>query len=122
VKVKVGSQIPIKIEHIKTRTFLDKNTPNMSLSSLKRLIRDIEKPRWHWEGPMEEPNFGADPDLYMDHIVHWVKSNGHPQTYGSYALWRITHQQQRIEQLESIVLRLIGEVEKLKVVAVAVPV
>ena len=80
----------------------------MSLTGLKRLIRNIEKPRWRWEGPMEEPNFGADPDLYMDHI------GSYPQTYGSYALWRITHQQQRIEQLEDIVLRLIGEVEKLK--------
>jgi hypothetical protein len=85
----------------------------MSLTGVKRLIQNIEKPRWRWEGPMEEPNFGADPDKYMDHIVRWVK-DGYPQTYGSYALWRITHQQQRIEQLEDIVLRLIVEVEELK--------
>jgi hypothetical protein len=93
----------------------------MSLTGLKRLIHGIEKPRWHWQGPLEEPNFGADPEQYMDHIVDWVKqSEEYPQRYGSYALWRITHQQQRIEQLEDIVLRLIGEVEKLKEVRYAV--
>jgi hypothetical protein len=50
----------------------------------------------------------------MNHIVQWVGEDDVPQRYGCYALWRITHQQRRIEQLEDIVLRLIGEVEKLK--------
>ena len=86
----------------------------MSLSGLKRLIHNIEQPKWNWQGPLEQPNFGADPDQYMKHIVHWVGQDDVPQRYGCYALWRITHQQQRIEQLEEIVLRLIKEVEKLK--------
>ena len=86
----------------------------MSLSGLKRLIRNIEQPRWNYQGPLEQPNFGADPDQYMGHIVKWVAQDDTPQRYGCYALWRITHQQQRIEQLEEIVLRLIDEVEKLK--------
>ena len=87
----------------------------MSLSGLKRLIHNIEQPRWNYGGPLEQPNFGADPEQYMDHIVSWVERAEIPQRYGCYALWRITHQQRRIEQLEEIVLRLIDEVEKLKV-------
>jgi hypothetical protein len=86
----------------------------MSLSGLKRLLRDISQPVWNYEGRLEQPNFGADPDMYMTHIVNWVKVHEHPQSYGCYALWRITHQQQRIEQLETIVMRLIKEVEQLK--------
>lgn len=86
----------------------------MSLSGLKRLIHNIEQPRWNYDGPLEQPNFGADPDQFMTHIVRWVGQDDVPQRYGCYALWRIAHQQQRIEQLESIVLRLIKEVEKLK--------
>jgi len=97
----------------------------MSLTGLKRLIHGIEQPRWSWKGPLEQPNFGADPDKYMDHIVRWVAEDDIPQRYGCYALWRITHQQRRIEQLEDIVMRLICEVEKLKErqkVVVATPV
>jgi hypothetical protein len=97
----------------------------MSLASLKTRIRNIEQPAWRYNGFLIQPNFGADPDKYMDHIVHWVGSDDVPQRYGCYALWRITHQQQRIEQLEDIVLRLIKEVEKIKVQQtpiVAVPV
>lgn len=86
----------------------------MSLKGLKRLIYGIEQPRWNYKGALEQPNFGADPDQYMNHIVQWVGQDDVPQRYGCYALWRITHQQRRIEQLEDIVLRLIGEVEKLK--------
>ena len=85
----------------------------MSLSGLKRLIHDIEQPRWHWQGAIDTPNFGSDPEKYMDHIVNWVRCCTYKQKWGCYALWRITHQQQRIEQLELIVLRLIGEVENL---------
>jgi len=87
----------------------------MSLSGLKRLIHNIEQPRWNYEGPLEQPNFGSDPDKFMPHIVRWVGQDDVPQRYGCYALWRITHQQQRIEQLEMIVLRLLDEVETLKV-------
>ena len=86
----------------------------MPLSGLKRLIHDIEQPRWNYGGPLEQPNFGSDPDKFMTHIVRWVEKADIPQRYGCYALWKIAHQQQRIEQLEMIVLRLIDEVEKLK--------
>jgi hypothetical protein len=86
----------------------------MSLASLKQLIRDIEQPVWRYEGTLVQPNFGADPDKYMEHIVAWVKKDDIPQRYGCFALWKIKHQQDRIEQLEDIVYRLIGEVENLK--------
>jgi hypothetical protein len=86
----------------------------MSLASLKRTIRNIEQPVWVNVGGMMAPNFGVNPDLYMRHIIDWVGTRPHPETWGCYALWRITHQQARIEQLEDIVYRLIGEVEKLK--------
>ena len=86
----------------------------MSLASLKKLIRDIEQPVWWYDGFINQPNFGANPEQYMEHIVNWVKGCPVPQTYGCFALWKIKHQQDRIEQLEDIVYRLIGEVEKLK--------
>ena len=52
----------------------------MSLSGLKRLIHNIEQPRWNYDGPLEQPNFGADPDQFMTHIAGLAKTTSRKGT------------------------------------------
>ena len=80
--------------------------------SLKGLKFHVE-PDWFYEGELTKPDFGR-PDQYMGKIVEWVKGCPYPQTYGCYALWKITHQQKRIDVMEKMMEVMFEEIVELK--------
>jgi hypothetical protein len=71
------------------------------------------EPMWYYEGKLVKPDFGR-PDQYMDKIVEWVKRCPCPQTYGTYTLWKVMHQQKRIDALEGMVKLMMLEIIKLQ--------
>jgi len=74
--------------------------------SLKQ-TRFYVEPALYYKG-LSHPEYG-NPESYMDNIVSWVAKHEHIQGPTCYALWKIKHQEQRIDALEGIVKSLIEE-------------
>jgi len=66
--------------------------------SLKQ-SRFHKEPAFCFRGDTVEPYFGL-PEEYPERIVEWVKDCPQPQTYGCYTLFKVLHQQRRIDVLE----------------------
>jgi len=66
--------------------------------SLKQTRFHVE-PMFNYRGDVMNPFFG-EPDEYVERIVDWVKDSRCPQTYGCYTLFKVLHQQKRIDILE----------------------
>ena len=66
--------------------------------SLKQ-SRFHKEPVFCFRGDTVEPYFGL-PEEYPERIVEWVKGCPQPQTYGCYTLFKVLHQQRRIDVLE----------------------
>jgi hypothetical protein len=80
--------------------------------SLKNARFHVE-PVFNYRGNIVSPCFGT-PDEYLERTVDWIKGCPVPQTYGCYTLWKVLHQQRRIDVLEKIVERLIHDVSSLR--------
>ena len=66
--------------------------------SLKKARFHVE-PVFNYRGNIVDPSFG-DVHEYMENVVDWVKGCRSPQMYGCYTLWKVLHQQKRIDVLE----------------------
>ena len=66
--------------------------------SLKQTRFHVE-PVFHYRGDEVTPFFG-EPDEYVERIVDWIKGCKCPQAYGCYTLWKVLHQQKRVDILE----------------------
>ena len=69
--------------------------------SLKQARFHVE-PIFHFRGDELDPYFG-EPHEFEERIVDWVRGCPQPQTYGCYTLWKVLHQQKRIDILEDMV-------------------
>lgn len=80
--------------------------------SLKHSRFHVE-PTFNYRGDVVEPHFG-EPDEYVERIVEWVYYCPKPQTYGCYTLWKVLHQQKRIDVLEDMVGTMTDEMASLR--------
>jgi hypothetical protein len=72
--------------------------------SLKKLRFHVE-PVFNYRGNVVDPQFGHVHE-YIERIVDWVKGCRTPQLYGCYTLWKVLHQQKRIDVLEDAITSL----------------